>query len=354
MPSKKKMQGKDKTDSKHSRPKSAIENSNLAVQQQPHPATIIQRTGLNPNSLTAEEAQQLQRTLGNRAVGRLLTQTPRQGKMPIQREVDTSSSPYLPKYEEDEVPGWKDDVGVPDWAKEEFTTGKSDKHSSPSLPEYGKNEIPGWKDDVGIPDWAKENYKRESKTAVICSITPEMQIGSVYFDDGSRIRTTHSSGPQHAKHENQTTVRFNIDDTQAKAKYKKFISANKQYKKLNYRHWLTAMLKKATVNNLPSWATLVTDSNTAHDLGMGAPPENLKLFEIFKKVNGVGNHLSRGVAAKFATDKQTISVLENAISHIDKKGLTDPKARNIEFYNFVKSRLPKFADFLRRPDEVNE
>ena len=42
-----------------------------------HPAAIIQRAQLNPGSLTRQDVQHLQSTIGNRAVGRLLTQAPR-------------------------------------------------------------------------------------------------------------------------------------------------------------------------------------------------------------------------------------------------------------------------------------
>ena len=39
-----------------------------------HPATIIQRARINPKSLTHADVMQLQRTIGNRAVGKLLTE----------------------------------------------------------------------------------------------------------------------------------------------------------------------------------------------------------------------------------------------------------------------------------------
>jgi len=38
-----------------------------------HPAAIIQRARINPKSLTPADILQLQRTIGNRAVGRLLS-----------------------------------------------------------------------------------------------------------------------------------------------------------------------------------------------------------------------------------------------------------------------------------------
>jgi hypothetical protein len=63
-------------------------------------------------------------------------------------------------------------------------------------------------------------------------------------------------------------------------------------------------------------------------------------------------HPSRGTATKFETDKQTISVLNAAIVHIS--GVSGPAERNQQFYDFVKSRLPNFVQFMRRPNEVDQ
>jgi len=54
-----------------------------------HPASIIQRARINPKSLTAADVLQLQRTIGNRAVGRLLSEIRNTSKVqqaPIQRQ----------------------------------------------------------------------------------------------------------------------------------------------------------------------------------------------------------------------------------------------------------------------------
>ncbi|MHC5720438.1 MAG: hypothetical protein ACYTX0_52540, partial [Nostoc sp.] len=52
---------------------------NLIQQQQPqqqrqktHPQAFLQRTQMNPGSLTQADVLQLQRTIGNRAVGNLI------------------------------------------------------------------------------------------------------------------------------------------------------------------------------------------------------------------------------------------------------------------------------------------
>lgn len=90
---------------------------------------------MSPGRLTAPDLIRLQRVVGNHAIGRLLDQssphglpaTEQQGggmaDRTLQREVDTTSSPSLPTYGKDEVPGWQRDQGVPDWAKEGATRG---------------------------------------------------------------------------------------------------------------------------------------------------------------------------------------------------------------------------------------
>jgi hypothetical protein len=65
----------DRTSSKQRPPKPASENLDTLAQQQPHPATIIQRASRDPSSLTPRDVLQLQRTIGNQAVNRLLAGT---------------------------------------------------------------------------------------------------------------------------------------------------------------------------------------------------------------------------------------------------------------------------------------
>ena len=59
------------------RPRNQATRSHRPSAHQAHPAAIIQRAQLNPGSLTRQDVQHLQSTIGNRAVGRLLTQAPR-------------------------------------------------------------------------------------------------------------------------------------------------------------------------------------------------------------------------------------------------------------------------------------
>jgi hypothetical protein len=72
MSSKEQTQSNDKAGSKQRLPKPDTENLDILAQQQTHPATIIQRAGRDPSSLTPRDVLQLQRTIGNQPLQRLL------------------------------------------------------------------------------------------------------------------------------------------------------------------------------------------------------------------------------------------------------------------------------------------
>ena len=76
---------------KSKKPDSTFQKQAALTSQNPvsHPASIIQRARINPKSLTAADVLQLQRTIGNRAVGRLLSEIRNPSKVqqvPIQRQ----------------------------------------------------------------------------------------------------------------------------------------------------------------------------------------------------------------------------------------------------------------------------
>ena len=74
MPSKEKAYSQDKTTARQR--SNQPEARQFEIVDQPlHPATILQRAKANPRLLTPANMRQLQRTLGNQAVGRLLTKT---------------------------------------------------------------------------------------------------------------------------------------------------------------------------------------------------------------------------------------------------------------------------------------
>jgi len=167
----------------------------------------------------------------------------------------------------------------------------------------------------GVPEWAKEEYKEQSKRTVIASMTPDGKIGSVYFSDGSRIRTTHGVGPAKEQHAKERSVQFNVDESQARLEYRQ---ANV---KLAYDAWLQRRLVGVTPSNAPSWATIIASPEDAKPRDSEGKPQTggTTLIEIFKSINGKleGWHPSRGTATKFATDSQTISVLQAAIKQVD-------------------------------------
>ena len=203
----------------------------------------------------------------------------------------------------------------------------------------------------GVPEWAKKQYRRDAKRTLMASMTTDGKIGSVYFGDG-RIRTTHGAGPEKEGHGGQTTVQFNIDEQAALEVFKKdkpkLYDSEEMWS--HFDEWLVDKLENVNVKSAPSWAKVIVTANTAKS----KPSENVKHFEIFKGINGKVEswHPSRGTGVRFKTDKQTVSVLEAAIKHINQQKLTDPNERNVAFYAFVKSRLPSFVQYLREPKDV--
>ena len=254
----------------------------------------------------------LQRVAGNQAIGQLLRSRGAMSPLVLQREIDTSPSPFLPKYEE--------------------------------------NETPGWQKDQGVPEWAKEDYIKESKKLLVCSMTPDRKIGSVYFEEG-RIRTTHVSGPAKEEHGGSDTLQFNIDQKKGIKAYKDDTGKKPTTARELYS-WMSRFLKDKTPDDMPDWATPFEGPQDVPNVGKGAPPGNLKLFEIFVSVSGQveGWHPSRGVAVQFETDKQVISVLQAGIEAI--KDIKQAKPRNEAFYKFVEKRLPNFIQYIRKPDQV--
>lgn len=246
---------------------------------------------------------------------------------------------------------------------------------SPILPGHDnyKDGTLDWDESKGVPDWAKQQYIAEAKTTLICSMK-DGKIGSIYFPTG-RIRTTHGSGPEHKPDKtDRTSQRYNLHlataqhifDTQntdlfpnlywktdVKLSKKKREKLAKRAYDRAFKLWLSTALLATPDNALPNWIERVTGADTAHDPSTGAPADGMKLFEVFKRVsNGqvASWHPSRGVAAKFETNKQVVSVLQAAIKQID--GVTDVNERNTKFYEFILHRVPDFAAQIRRPDQL--
>ena len=248
-----------------------------------------------------------------------------------------------------------------------------DTSSSPFFPEYKKDEVPAWKQQRGVPKWARDQYCKDAKRTLIASVA-NGKIGSVYFEQG-RIRTTHSHGPEEELHSGTNRLQFNIDIKAAEAEFERShpnIEAdirdqiddslsrkqkNRLFSKLYYRAcdgWIARRLNNLAVDSLPSWATRVSGPEKAIDLSKGAPSSDTILFEVFVSVSGEVQswHPSRGVAAKFSTNKQVVSVLKAALKKLEDENITQPGARNVAFYKFIRSRLPGFVSKIRPPSEV--
>jgi hypothetical protein len=206
----------------------------------------------------------------------------------------------------------------------------------------------------GVGDWAKEDYNKQSKRTVMTSQTPEGEIGSIYLTDG-RIRTTHPTGPKASKH--GETIQFNVNHAKARDEYDKLRYKGSIPFNQKYNEWLANRLKDAGRFSTPSWAKRIKSPKTAHDLAKkGAPSEDVRLFEVFFKVNGDIEtwHPSRGTGVKYETGQQTLAVLEAGLKHLETEKITDYAERNHAFYNFVKSRLPnsEIVKALRDPKTI--
>lgn len=198
-------------------------------------------------------------------------------------------------------------------------------------------------------------YRSGSRETVICSMTPDRKIGSLYFDDGSRIRTTHRHGPAR-KDPPGRTLRFNVD---ARAAHREYWRARQMARSPDrpfkgFDAWMVSRLLAADADAGPPWATSVTGPESAFDATRDAPPRDVILFEIFQSPDGTlaGWHSSRGIAARLETDRHTLSVLHAALDRLSREGITDAAARNEAFYAFVALRAPEFAANLRKPEDV--
>jgi len=85
MSSKEQMPKTDKASSAQRLPKSA---SKSPARQQSHPATIIQRAEMDPSTLTQADIIQLQRTIGNQAVTKLLNIPNQYSKVNYTRKIN--------------------------------------------------------------------------------------------------------------------------------------------------------------------------------------------------------------------------------------------------------------------------
>lgn len=210
----------------------------------------------------------------------------------------------------------------------------------------------------GPASWLRQllppDHTRAPET-LICSLSPDRKIGSLYFDNGTRIRTTHRDGPARNAHRGRT-LRFNVDERAAHADFRtarqEGLARARRAEDLD--EWLAARLAEAGVRGCPAWATPVVGPEMAFDAACAAPPRDVILFEVFASSDGAlaGWHSSRGTAARLETDRYTVSVLHAALDQLARDGISEPGARNQAFYDFVACRVPDFAARIRRPEDV--
>lgn len=218
----------------------------------------------------------------------------------------------------------------------------------------------------GVAEWAKKEYMKYASEQLVCSITPDGKIGSVYFGEEGRVRLTHSGGPKSEKHKNRKTTQFNINMDEA---YGMFVSYCAEEKiKLNADHFnqfLAEVLQNISIKDLPKWLT-IKKINKVSDAA--EEPNETTLFEVFENLQGKlkGWHPSRGTAVNLTVSKQTVSVIKKAIQVMEKadkekreqlKGVDVPEImyaywNNRAFYQVIQKLDPKFAEKVRSDTEI--
>lgn len=232
------------------------------------------------------------------------------------------------------------------------------------------SRLPDDDDDVeagtrGIPEQNPQNLmvpgadrtsgsKRATLTA---SMTPDGKIGSLYFADGTRIRTTHGAGPMETKPDHErTNVRFNIKESLARKEFEEVEPDKRGRDDPEYwsafDRWMAGVLNRASnAGQLPGWIVRV---GAARSLSSDAPDEDTKLFEIFKDAMGeLDNwHPSRGAAVRFNASEASIRKVRTYLAKLDQSGVSDPKTRNRLFYKYVQANVPDLADKIRSESEL--
>jgi hypothetical protein len=164
-----------------------------------HPAAIIQRARINPKSLTHADVMQLQRTIGNRAVGKLLTEIglipskpkqaqpvqmqtiPEEEKGPLEgKMVETIQRQEIPEEEEPLQGKMIEPIQRQEIQEEEPLQGKFESIQRQEIPEeeeplQGKFAEPIQRQEIPEeeePLQGKFENKSEQKTCPSCSTLP--------------------------------------------------------------------------------------------------------------------------------------------------------------------------------------
>lgn len=249
----------------------------------------------------------------------------------------------------------------------------SEEDESTPDPEQTSGELPAFIKEL------MEELKDQEGVELVCSMTPDGMIGSVYFGQEGRKRLTHAGGPlDEGVKNNATLLQFNVNMEIAwnifDNEYPKLLKKNPELANKNIRRvfnkWLANKLKNGDKNTLPQWATIIKTSSDA----LEDPNGDIKLFEVYKEKftpyglsrflkalklkeeKVMGWHPSRGAAVKMLIRKQTCTVLDQAFEIMkekekDREGTVSEKENiklnNQVFFQVIKKLDSNFAERIR-------
>ncbi|WP_227271746.1 hypothetical protein [Roseobacter weihaiensis] len=278
----------------------------------------------------------------------------------VQREIDTSTSPFLPDYAQDEKAGWekKDRTGVADWAKDDYKSGKGKTGAVDRTPLLNRDfTTPTTARDARDPAngprlWAVQEFLQAEKTVMVSMV--DGKIGSIYFD-GGRVRTTHGGGPTEERHDPGRTLQLNIDHDQAEVAFevahpRGTVPRDQLWS--TYKRFLVETLANSTPATLPAWITVIHTPTDAAPEETDTANTQVKLFEIMVNQAGqvTSTHPSRGIGTQMRITNADMLKLRQGVKLVS--DIADVRARNQMFYNFVVRHLNHLAPLLRNADEV--
>jgi hypothetical protein len=177
-----------------------------------HPDSIIQRYRINPKSLTSADVLQLQRIIGNRAVGRLLSgmgNTSTIQQVPIQRqdileEEEPLQGMFESKLEDETCPSCMQRQEIPD--EEKSPQGKIiETFQRQEIPEEGETLQTKRVNNTGMPDNLKDGVENlsgidMSDVRVHYNSSKPAEVGALAYTQGTNIHVAPGQ-ERHLPHE---------------------------------------------------------------------------------------------------------------------------------------------------------